>query len=498
MIEHMFDQSQESRLGSEYFSFMQNAVVDGVELARLVQQGKASPTELLEEAIARADALNPKLNAIIHRLDEQARSVAADMSRQKTSEQATLRGVPFLTKDLTVMTKGDPYHAGNVALRDSDFRAGHTTHLATMFQQLGLVNFGRTNTPEFGGTVTTEPISHGACRNPWNIDHSTGGSSGGSAAAVAAGIVPIAHANDGGGSIRIPASECGLVGLKPSKGRVSFGPKLGEAWAGAAIDGVVTRTIRDTARVLDGISQPWIGDPYWAPLPATSFEQAISDVPRQLRVGLVTESSWGTVHPECIMAVEQTALALQDLGHLVEVAKPDALFDDDLFEHFKVVLASSEAFSVEKLQDAVGRRFETGDMEADTQALVELGRKYSATDYLASVEWFHSYTRQMASWWQEFDLLLTPVIAEPPPKIGELRDPRTGTKRLRELLLFTAQFNITGQPAISLPMHTSKEGLPIGVQLVAAMHGESLLLQVGQQLEDASSWYNRKPAVWVA
>lgn len=498
MIEHMFDQSQESRLGSEYFSFMQNAVVDGVELARLVQQGKASPTELLEEAIARADALNPKLNAIIHRLDEQARSVAADMSRQKTSEQATLRGVPFLTKDLTVMTKGDPYHAGNVALRDSDFRAGHTTHLATMFQQLGLVNFGRTNTPEFGGTVTTEPISHGACRNPWNIDHSTGGSSGGSAAAVAAGIVPIAHANDGGGSIRIPASECGLVGLKPSKGRVSFGPKLGEAWAGAAIDGVVTRTIRDTARVLDGISQPWIGDPYWAPLPTMSFEQAISEVPRQRRVGLVTESSWGTVHPECIMAVEQTALALQDLGHLVEVAKPDALFDDDLFEHFKVVLASSEAFSVEKLQDAVGRRFETGDMEADTRALVELGRKYSATDYLASVEWFHSYTRQMASWWQEFDLLLTPVIAEPPPKIGELRDPRTGTKRLRELLLFTAQFNITGQPAISLPMHTSKEGLPIGVQLVAAMHGESLLLQVGQQLEDASSWYNRKPAVWVA
>ena len=498
MIEHMFDQSQESQLGSEYFSFMQNAVVDGVELARLVQQGKASPTELLEEAIARADAINPKLNAIIHRLDEQARSVAADMSKQKTSEQATLRGVPFLTKDLTVMTKGDPYHAGNVALRDSDFRAGHTTHLATMFQQLGLVNFGRTNTPEFGGTVTTEPISHGACRNPWNIDHSTGGSSGGSAAAVAAGIVPIAHANDGGGSIRIPASECGLVGLKPSKGRVSFGPKIGEAWAGAAIDGVVTRTIRDTARVLDGISQPWIGDPYWAPLPAMSFEQAISDVPRQLRVGLVTESSWGTVHPECIMAVEQTALALQDLGHLVEVAKPDALFDDDLFEHFKVVLASSEAFSVEKLQDAVGRRFETGDMEADTQALVELGRKYSATDYLASVEWFHSYTRQMASWWQEFDLLLTPVIAEPPPKIGELRDPRTGTKRLRELLLFTAQFNITGQPAISLPMHTSKEGLPIGVQLVAAMHGESLLLQVGQQLEDASSWYNRKPAVWVA
>ena len=183
---------------------MQNAVVDGVELARLVQRGEASPTELLEDAIARANALNPQLNAIVHWLEESARSAATDMSKQKASEQATLWGVPFLTKDLTVMTEGDPYHAGNVALRDSDFRAGHTTHLATMFRQLGLVNFGRTNTPEFGGTVTTEPISHGACRNPWNVDHSTGGSSGGSAAAVAAGIVPIAHANDGGGLFAFP------------------------------------------------------------------------------------------------------------------------------------------------------------------------------------------------------------------------------------------------------------------------------------------------------
>ena len=261
MIEHMFDQCQERWLETEYFSPMQNAAMDGVDLARLVHQGKASPTELLEDAIARADSLNPQLNAIVHRLDEQARARAAKMSDQRASEEATLWGVPFLTKDLTVMTEGDPYHAGNVALRDSDYRADHTPHLATIFQRLALVNFGRTNTPEFGGTVTTEPVSHGACRNPWDTDHSTGGSSGGSAAAVAAGIVPIAHANDGGGSIRIPASECGLVGLKPSRGRVSFGPKLGESWAGAAIDGVVTRTIRDTARVLDGICRPWPGDP---------------------------------------------------------------------------------------------------------------------------------------------------------------------------------------------------------------------------------------------
>jgi len=498
MIEHTFDQCQERWLETEYFSPMQNAAMDGVDLARLVHQGKASPTELLEDAIARADSLNPQLNAIVHRLDEQARARAAKMSDQRASEEATLWGVPFLTKDLTVMTEGDPYHAGNVALRDSDYRADHTTHLATMFQRLGLVNFGRTNTPEFGGTVTTEPVSHGACRNPWDTDHSTGGSSGGSAAAVAAGIVPIAHANDGGGSIRIPASECGLVGLKPSRGRVSFGPKLGESWAGAAIDGVVTRTIRDTARVLDGICRPWPGDPYWAPLPNTSFENSVSTPTGQLKIGTVTESSWGPVHPDCASAVQQTALLLQDLGHVVEPAQPQDLFNDDLFDHFKVVLAANEAFSVDKLGEAIGRGFDAGDMEADTRALVELGRKYTATDYLASVEWFHSYARKMANWWQEFDLLLTPVIAEPPPKLGELRNPQTGTKRLRELLLFTAQFNITGQPAISLPTFTTEDGLPVGIQLVAAMHGESLLLQAGQQLEVASSWHNRRPTVWAS
>ena len=477
---------------------MQNAIPDGVELAHLVQQGKASPVELLQDAIARANELNPHLNAIIHRLDEQAHAKAQKMSNQKAPEEATLWGVPFLTKDLTVMTEGDPYHAGNVALRDADYRAEHTTHLATMFDHLGLINFGRTNTPEFGGTVTTEPVSHGACKNPWNLEHSTGGSSGGSAAAVAAGIVPIAHANDGGGSIRIPASECGLVGLKPSRGRVSFGPKIGESWAGAAIDGVVTRTLRDTARVLDGVSKPWPGDPYWAPPPKLSFEEALSTPPGQLKIGFVTDSSWGPIHSDCIDAVQKTALLLEDLGHMVEDSRPGPLFDDDLFHHFRIVMAANEAFSVSKLGEAIGKSFGVGDMEGDTRALVERGRTYAATDYLASVEWFHSYSRRMADWWSKFDLLLTPVIAQPPPKLGELRDPKLGTQRLRELLLFTVQFNVTGQPAISLPMHISSNGLPIGVQLVAAMHGESSLLQLGRQLEAASNWHDRKPMVCAA
>lgn len=469
--------------------------MDGVDLAGLIKAGKASPIELLEDAIARANALNPQLNAIIHRLDEQARDQAQRMAGLSVPKEASLWGVPFLTKDLTVMTKGDPYHAGNVALRDANYRADHTTHLATMFDRLGLVNFGRTNTPEFGGTITTEPVSYGACKNPWDLGHSAGGSSGGSAAAVAAGIVPIAHANDGGGSIRIPASECGLVGLKPSRGRVSFGPKIGEGWAGVAIDGVVTRTIRDSARVLDGISQPWPGDPYWAPTPTVPFEESSSLDPSPLRIGFATRSDWGPVHSDCVDAVEKTALLLDSLGHTVESDSPNGLFDDDLFEHFKIVMASNEAHSVSKLSEAIGRTFEADDMEADTRALVELGRSYTASDYLASVEWFHLYTRRIAEWWTEFDILLTPVIAEPPPKLGELRDPGLGTKRLREILLFTAQFNITGQPAISLPMHMSGNGLPVGIQLVGPMHGEVLLLQLGNQLELAASWHDRTPLV---
>tara|TARA_B100001245_G_scaffold68722_1_gene48247 strand:- start:478 stop:1962 length:1485 start_codon:yes stop_codon:yes gene_type:complete len=491
----MFGVRQEQELLSGYLSSMQNAMMDGVELAGLIKAGKASPIELLEDAITRANALDPQLNAIIHRLDEQARDRAQRMVDLPAPKEASLWGVPFLTKDLTVMTKGDPYHAGNVALRNSDYRAEHTTHLATMFDRLGLVNFGRTNTPEFGGTITTEPTAYGACKNPWDLSHSTGGSSGGSAAAVAAGIVPIAHANDGGGSIRIPASECGLVGLKPSRGRVSFGPKIGEGWAGAAIDGVVTRTVRDSARVLDGISRPWPGDPYWAPMPTVPFEEASSIDPSPLRIGFATRSAWGPVHSDCVDAVEKTALLLEGLGHKVESNNPVGLFDDDLFEHFKIVMASNEAHSVAKLSEAIGRAFEPDDMEADTRALVEFGRSRTAADYLASVEWFNLYTRRMAEWWNEFDILLTPVLAEPPPKLGELRDPKLGTKRLRAMLLFTAQFNITGQPAISLPIHINDKGLPVGVQLVGPMHGEISLLQLGKQLELAAPWHHRTPGV---
>ncbi|MFT7645514.1 MAG: amidase [Candidatus Poriferisodalaceae bacterium] len=472
-------------------------IVDGTEMARMVRAGEASAAELVEAAIARAEQVNGELNAIIHPLYDKARASAAHPLPQHAS--GPFAGVPFLTKDLMCATEGDPYHAGNKALRDANSVAPYDTHLATMFADAGLVNIGRTNTPEFGGTITTEPASHGPCRNPWNTAHSTGGSSGGSAASVAAGVVPIAHANDGGGSIRIPASECGLFGLKPSRGRVSHGPDHGEAWGGAAIEGVVSRTVRDSATMLDAISRVWPGDPYHAPAPPTPFADAPHTDPGKLKVGLLTASSWGPVHQECATAVEHTGRVLESLGHSVEYAAPEAIFNDNFFDHFRTVLAVAIAAEVTGVSRRIGRQAIAGDFEADTWALAQLGTTISGTDYLAAIEQFQQYTRDMSNWWATgHDLLVTPVIAEPPPLIGELRNPATGRARQTELLKFTAQFNVTGQPAMSVPMHWTPDDLPVGVQVVGAYASEHQLLSVAAQLEAAAPWAHRRPGVFAS
>ena len=468
--------------------------LDGVAMAALVTAGEATPSELVEDAITRSAAVNGDLNAVIHELHDGARATAAAMDGQAPS--GALWGVPFLTKDLMCATKGDPYHGGNVALRDADHRADHDTYLAVMFRELGLVNIGRTNTPEFGLTVTTEPASHGPTHNPWNLGHSTGGSSGGSAAAVAAGVVPIAHANDGGGSIRIPASECGLFGLKPTRGRVSHGPDGGEVWAGAAIEGVISRSVRDSAAVLDGISRPWPGDPYWAASPASPFASAPSSAPRSLTIGLCPDSTWGSVDRECQIAVEQAGRLLEELGHHVSVSRPAPLFDDEFFDVFPTVLAAATAAMVDTLGRAIGRPLVADDFERDTAALVARGRSVTGVEHVTALEWLHSFTRRMAHWWTDHDVLVTPTLAEPPPRIGELRDPATGSARLRELLLFTAQFNVTGQPAMSVPLHWTPEGLPVGVQFVGAAASEYELIQLAGQLEETQPWAHRRPPVW--
>ena len=471
---------------------------DGVATAELFASGAASAVELLDEAIVRADRTNPQINAIIGRLDDSARQTAKqlDAARSANEPHGSLAGVPFLTKDLTCTTGGQPYHAGNAALKETDHVASNTAHLATMFAELGLVNFGRTNTPEFGLTITTEPLAYGPTANPWNTGHSTGGSSGGSAAAVAAGIVPIAHANDGGGSIRVPAANCGLFGLKPNRGRVSLGPDSGDGWAGWSVDGVVSRSVRDSARVLDGISRPWPGDPYWAPPPSSTFSDAAAREPQTLRVGLCARSDWGPVDAECSQAVEDSGKLLESLGHHVDYSMPDELFHEEFFEHFRTIVSVQNVVMLAGLEEAVGRQMSRADVEGDTWALMNIGREVSGAQYVSALEWCHAWTRRLAAWWADHDVLVSPIMAEPPPRLGELRNPETGRGRLNDLLQFTPQFNVTGQPAMSVPLHWAAGDLPVGVQFVGPHASEEMLLSLAGQLERAAPWAVRTPAVW--
>ncbi|MCP3937646.1 MAG: amidase [Actinomycetia bacterium] len=470
-------------------------IPDATALAELVRDGKASPAELVDEAITRIESTNPTINAVIHPRFEAARDEAAG-----GLVDGPFRGVPMLVKDLNCAIAGEPHHMGCKALKEAGFIAPIDSFLYRRFQKLGLVTLGRTNTPEFGSTITTEPEAYGPSRNPWNTDHSTGGSSGGSAAAVAAGLVPIAHANDGGGSIRIPASECGLVGLKPTRGRVSQGPDIGEAWAGSTIDGVVTRSVRDTATALDGISGPEPGDPYYAAPPLRPFASEVGVDPGRLKIGIAPTAPHGTSHDECIAAVEAAGSLLEDLGHAVEIAQPAALSEEALTENFLTVLAASTAADFHNLAAAIGRPLEADDVEPGNWFFAEMGRAVTGEQYLLSVQWTHAWQRRMASWWAHdgFDILVTPTLAVPPPPIGWLSDPELGFGRVQEIMLFTAQFNVTGQPAVSLPLHQTADGLPVGVQFVGPYAGEDLLIRLASQLEDAAPWADRIPPLWAA
>jgi len=463
---------------------------DATELAALVRDGQASPVELVDEAIERIQRLDPTVNAVIHERFEAARREAAG-----PIPDGPFRGVPFLVKDLGCEIAGEPHTLGNLAMKEAGARAQVDSYLYEGIRGAGLITLGRTNTPELGSTITTEPVAFGPTRNPWNPDRSTGGSSGGSAAAVAAGMVPMAHAGDGGGSIRIPASECGLVGLKPSRGRITHGPSLGEGWAGATTDGVVSRSVRDTAAMLDVMSGRHTGDPYCAQAPARPFSAEVGTDPGRLRIGLAPAHAGVTTDPECVAAVEHAGALLEDLGHHVEIAQPECFFDDGFSRHFVTIVAVATAIDVETIGDTIGRPVEESDVEPDNWKMASIGRMISATDYVRSINWVHAWSRRLQAWWDDFDLLVTPVIAVPPPPIGWLSDPELGTERLRSILQFTAQFNVSGQPAISLPVGWSADGLPIGVQFVGPIDDEALLLRVAGQLEVAAPWAGRTPSI---
>jgi amidase len=470
------------------------AGLDACAQADLVRTGQVSATELVDAAIAAAERVNPAINAIIHPRFDAARAESA-------AAAGPFAGVPIVVKDLGCAIAGEPHHQGVRALKAVDFRAPHDSAMYRRLRQAGLIAIGRTNTPEWGSTITTEPLAYGPTRNPWNLDHSTGGSSGGSAAAVSAGIVAVGHANDGGGSIRIPASECGLVGLKPSRGRVSLAPDIGESWMGSTIDGVVTRTVRDTAAMLDVLAGYEPGDPYTAPPFARPLSDEVGADPGRLRIGVLDHPPLGALgHAECTTAARAAGALLARLGHDVDDQWPAAIGDPSFADHFRSIVATWTANDVAVVEQTLGREVGPDDVEADNLALAHLGRQVSGPQYVAAMLEVHRWCRTVLSWWHPadgsagYDVLVTPTIAVPPPRIGYLSEPGQGG-RIFELLQYTAQFNVTGQPAISLPLHWTADGLPVGVQLVAAYGREDLLVRVAAQLEQAAPWADRTPPV---
>lgn len=474
--------------------------LDAVAQAELVRRREVTPLELVDAAIARIERVNPQINAVIIPLFDQARARAISGSLPA----GPLSGVPFVRKDLLCAAAGDPQHDGMRLLRDLRHIAPHDSYLAAKFRAAGLITVGKTNTPELGLNATTEPEAYGASRNPWNPSCSTGGSSGGSAAAVASRLVAIGHGGDGGGSIRIPASECSLVGLKPSRGRVSPGPDFGDVWHGFAVEGVVTRSVRDTAAVLDAIAGNMPGDPYSAPPQSHPFRDELATRPQRLKVGMMRREprDGAPLHPDCRAAVEDAARLLESLGHRVEEAHPDALDEMPLASrHFTDVVACHAVLAIEQEQQIVGRKINREDVEVLTWHWVERGRNILATRYLSSIEWLQGWARRVAKWWSEegFDLLLTPTIATPPPPLGALtptrHNPGEALERLMATIQFTPQFNVTGQPAISLPLYWNAQGLPIGIQLVAPFGREDLLLQTAARLEEARPWSDRRPPI---
>jgi amidase len=474
------------------------SLLDGVEQAERVRRGELCPLELVDAAIGRIEKLDPQLGAVISPQFERARREA----QAPDLPDGPLRGVPFLLKDLGAHLAGDPVYCGMRALRDAGWRERGESHFAARLRRAGLVSLGRTNTPELGLLPTTEPDAFPPSRNPWRTDHSPGGSSGGSAAAVASGMVAAAHASDGGGSIRIPASHAGLVGLKPTRGRCSFGPGLGERWGGFSCEGFVTRSVRDTAALLDVVQGPMPGDPYSAAPPARPYRQEVGADPGRLRIGWMARGPRDTeVHPDCVAAARETARLLESLGHRLEESHPPALDAPDALRGFLTVVGSSTARALDAWGAKLGRTLGEGDVEALTWAVAQAGRQVSAPAYIAAVEGNHAQARRLAAWWSEsgFDLLLSPTCAAPPPPLGHFApapdNPLLGYLRAAPYGAFTSQWNVSGQPAISLPLHWNAAGLPIGVQLVAAWGREDLLLRVAAQLEEARPWANRLPPV---
>jgi Asp-tRNA(Asn)/Glu-tRNA(Gln) amidotransferase A subunit family amidase len=465
---------------------------DGLGLAQLVKRREVQAVEILDTVIERIEALNSKVNAVVTRMYDQARAAI-----KVGLPAGPFTGVPYFLKDLHLFYAGVPTTYGSRLF--ADFVPDHDSTMTLRLKQAGLVICAKTNTPEFGQATSTEPVLFGPTRNPWNLTFSTGGSSGGAAAAVASGMVPMAHATDGGGSIRIPASCCGLFGLKPTRARTPYGPDLGEGWSGASVGHAVTRTVRDSAALLDVTAGPDVGDPYWAPPPARPFLEEVGLDPGRLRIALCTASFNGSpVDPVCLDAANDAARLCQSLGHSVEEARPQ-VNEEELREAQRIIVISNIRNTLDARARAVGKSWTEQNVERMTYISAKGVDSVSGADYARSVQAIHRAGRQVGRFFESYDVLLTPTMACAPLPLGQPDMMATDVEVFRVPLMrtigFTSLFNAAGNPAMSVPLYWNDAGLPIGIQFASRFGDEATLLRLAAQMEKARPWAGRRPSL---
>lgn len=471
--------------------FAEYAEFDALGLAELVRNKEVSAEELLRAAIARIEAINPSINAVVTEMFDEGRAVISD-----GVSDGPFAGVPFLLKDLGASYAGVRATNGSRLFRE--YVPDYDTELVRRYKTAGLVTIGRTNTPEFGLNPSTESMLLGPCRNPWNLDRSTGGSSGGAAAAVATRIVPIAHASDGGGSIRIPASCCGVVGLKPSRGRMPTGPDSGESWEGFATEHAVSVSVRDNAALLDATSGPEVGAPYGIPAPERPFLDEVTTDPGKLRIAWFTEGAATETHPDCIAAAIDAAELCEELGHEVVEASPDLDYDV-VKAAFSLVVSAHTAAMLDSFAEDMGMTIDSSTLEPATLGWARPGRDATAGDLARAKSVFNYATRTVGQFLTEYDVLLTPTLGTPPPELGHLDTVNIPFaefhQRAFDFLPFTWLHNLTGLPAMSVPLYWNAGGLPIGVQIAGRYADEATLFRLAGQLEEARPWKNRIPSI---
>ncbi len=478
---------------------------DAIELGELVRKREISPVELLDSTIQRIEKVNPILNVVIHKMYDQAHETAANWSTKLNRDQAmdaVFCGVPFLLKDLLAEYKGAPFSEGSRAV--NGYISELDTELVKRQKASGLNIVGKTNASEFGGLPLADCALFGSTLNPWDLNLTPGGSSGGSAAAVAAGIMPMAHGSDGGGSIRIPASCCGLFGLKPTRGRNPLGPYFGDLASGLVSEHALTHTVRDSAALLDVTSGPGIGDPYCAPAKERPFLEEVKRDAGSLKIGFLTSTpeGWGKerqIHSDCLNAVKDAAGLCEDLGHIVEEIAPEQLSNPHIQQYYNVIWSSLIGHFIAYWERELGRKIEQDEIEFLNWEDYQAGLNITGTDYLVTMEEVQTYSRKIAHWHHDggYDLLLTPTLRIPPSKFGTFMSTKEEPRKILDVAIsfnpFTRIQNLTGQPAMSVPLFWNEDNVPIGVHFAGRFGDEATLFRLAAQLEQARPWADRKP-----